>query len=79
MSPLQALARRGSSTAQFYLGLAHQEGRVGLARDEGLASRYYRQAAEQGHPEAMYNLAVCLLQVEESSLNSTTFVKLIFR
>ena len=44
--------------AAFYLGMAHEQGRAGLAVSLSRARRYYELAAGRGNAEAKYNLAV---------------------
>ena len=44
--------------AQFNLGLLHETGRGGLARNEQEAARLYRLAADQDNPQAQNNLGV---------------------
>ena len=65
------MARRGSATGQFYLGMAYQHGLAigGLAVDPQpkKAMRLYRAAAAQHHHEAEYNLAVMLLESNPES------------
>jgi TPR repeat protein len=39
------------------LGVYHEVGRGGLAKDEAEAARWYRRAADRGNPSAMFNLA----------------------
>merc|ERR1712013_716309 len=68
---LEEVARRGSATGQFYLGMAYQHGlRIGelvLAPHLDKALDLYRAAARQNHPEAQYNLAVMLLERDSES------------
>jgi len=71
ISRLEEVAQRGSSTGQFYLGMAYQHGlaiggfTVSPAPDK--AMRLYRAAADQNHHEAEYNLAVMLLEGDPES------------
>jgi len=71
ISRLEEVARRGSATGQFYLGMAYQHGLAigGLAVDPQpkKAMRLYRAAAAQHHHEAEYNLAVMLLESNPES------------
>jgi hypothetical protein len=45
----------GDAAAQYNLGLMYDNGR-GVPQDYAEAARWYRLAAEQGHPVAQYNL-----------------------
>ena len=47
----------GFSEAPFYLGMAYLEG-CGVNIDQAEAVKWFRQAAEQGHPLAQYNLGI---------------------
>jgi len=71
ISKLEEVARRGSATGQFYLGMAYQHGlRIGelvLAPHLDKALDLYRAAARQNHPEAQYNLAVMLFERDSES------------
>jgi TPR repeat protein len=49
---------RGSSVAAFYLGMAHEQGAVGLPVNLNRARYYYELASARGNAEAKYNLAV---------------------
>jgi septal ring-binding cell division protein DamX len=49
-------AEQGLAEAQYNLALAYQEG-AGVPRDEQMAARYYRQAAENGHSDASAAIA----------------------
>lgn len=58
-------AKAGDSDAQYLVGLAYQNGYYdGIGQYESLdqdfvsADKWYRLAAEQGHTDAMYNLAL---------------------
>ena len=53
-------AEKGDPAAQNNLGYNIQYGTPGLAADEEKAVYWYRRAAEQKYPTAMYSLAVCL-------------------
>jgi len=48
-------ANAGDIIAQNYLGLMYAHGET---RDDAKAAKWYRLAAEQGHPSAQYHLAV---------------------
>merc|ERR1719278_902162 len=71
ISRLEEVARRGSATGQFYLGMAYQHGLTigGLTVDPApnKAMCLYRAAADQNHHEAEYNLAVMLLEINPES------------
>lgn len=53
---LQSLARNGEPNARFRLGILYFAGK-GVTQDLGLASSWWRMAAEQGHGEAQHGLA----------------------
>jgi TPR repeat protein len=53
-------AKAGKREAQYFAGLMHFYGE-GLEQDDAEAAHYFRQAAQQGHPQAMMNLGVMLL------------------
>jgi hypothetical protein len=55
---LEQLAERGSGEAQYYLGMAYWVGE-GVAKDQGKAVAYFRQAAASGDPLGAYKLG-CL-------------------
>lgn len=71
ISKLEEVARRGSATGQFYLGMAYQHGlrisELVLAPHLDKALDLYRAAARQNHPEAQYNLAVMLFERDSES------------
>jgi TPR repeat protein len=49
------LAEQGDASAQFYLGIAYDQG-LGVAQDYNTAVKWYTLAAEQGYADAQYNL-----------------------
>jgi len=51
------LAREGNVWAQFYVGAMYDNDQ-GVPQDYAEAARWYRRAAEQGHADAQFNLAV---------------------
>ena len=53
-------AEKGDSTAQFFLGVAYEQGNA-VQRDFTKAVEWYRKAAKQGHPGAQTFLAYALL------------------
>jgi len=58
MEELELLGAQGSPTALTYLAMALESGEG----NEDRVLELYRRAAELGHPEAMYNLGVLLVQ-----------------
>jgi TPR repeat protein len=52
-------AEQGYTDAQFYLGLALENG-TGGSKNEQEAVRFYRLAAEQGYARAQVRLGSCL-------------------
>ncbi len=66
-SKLRQAAEQGDAQAQYDLAyLYYKSGSdpeiTGVAHNERLAARWYREAAMQGHPSAQYNMAVLHLQ-----------------
>jgi len=57
VAAVRANANAGDARAQFNLGYAYYLGR-GVPQDDAQAVTWYRQAAEQGHAIAQYNLGV---------------------
>lgn len=55
IAALRASALAGDPYAQLNLGAAYDNG-IGVEPDAALALRWYRAAAEQGVPEAQFNL-----------------------
>jgi len=51
----------GCSISQFYLGQAYEQGMI-VKKDMEKAAKYYKEAANGGHPEAKYNLGVFFLR-----------------
>jgi hypothetical protein len=56
LSHWQHIADHGNATAQYNLGLLHEQG-LGVSKDEGEASRWYLRSASRGYAPAQYNLA----------------------
>jgi len=50
------MAWQGHATAQYMMGLFHQEGRGSLAHGDYEAAIYYHKSASQGNPEAQYKM-----------------------
>ncbi len=48
-------AGQGHSEEQFELGMIYYNGE-GVPRDDAEALKWFREAAEQGHAEAQFNL-----------------------
>lgn len=55
---LYRLAGEGLSEAQALLGFAFDNGIAPAGKNPKLAGRFWRMAAQQGHPVALYNLGV---------------------
>ena len=51
-------AELGSAQAQYNLGVMHERGRGGLAKDEAKAVAWFRKAAAQGHAEAEHRVGI---------------------
>lgn len=56
LSGCRAAAENGDADAQFKLGYCYDNG-SGVKKDHAEAVKWYRKAAEQGHPEANLALA----------------------
>lgn len=50
----EELIRDGSATGYLFVAYFLQQGSAGLKRDESMALRYFRKAADEGNPEAQY-------------------------
>jgi hypothetical protein len=50
-------AKKGNAEAQYYAGLMLADGQGVSSRDVNAAAKLYAQAAAQGQPDAMYQLA----------------------
>jgi localization factor PodJL len=57
---MRKLADGGYAPAQFFLGIAYQDGKSGLKKDALEARRWLEKAAEGGDRMAMHNLALDL-------------------
>lgn len=57
-------AKQGSGEALNCLGVMNKNGQGGLDRDPRAAARFWKEAADHGHPGAMYNLATLLYNHE---------------
>jgi TPR repeat protein len=55
LKKLLALAATGQARAQYLIGVRYQEGN-GVVQDFAMAANWYRKAAEQKYPNALYNL-----------------------
>ena len=53
-------AQGGHAAAANDLGFLHMEGELGVPAEPGSAQRYFRQAADLGHPQAMFNVATMI-------------------
>jgi serine/threonine protein kinase len=51
-------SRKDGAIEQYNLGLAYDTG-TGVSKDEAVAVKWYRKAAEQGYSVAQYRLGVC--------------------
>lgn len=60
VAALKAFAAKGDVSAQFNLGNAYRLGRGSLAANPVEAAKWYRKAAEQGHPYAQFSLGLAL-------------------
>ena len=58
LAELRAAAQAGDPAAANRLGLVYQQGLGGAARDPAEAARWFAVAAENGVPEAQYNLGL---------------------
>jgi len=71
---LRRAAEQGNAEAQFWLGNAYEQGRIGTT-DYGQAFKWLRKAAEQGHPDAQFSLAQMYEDGEFVSQNYTLAAK----
>ncbi len=69
-----AAARLGQAQAQYVLAQMFRQGQP-LERNDEMAARWFRRAAEQGVAEAQYNLGVVLLNGEGVDTNETEAVE----
>ena len=60
LEQVQVKAHYGNAEAQAYLGYLHLNGAEGADQDYAAAARWLRQAAEQNHPTAQFQLALML-------------------
>ncbi len=60
VAALKTFAAKGDVSAQFNLGNAYRLGRGSLAPNPVEAAKWYRKAAEQGHPYAQFSLGLAL-------------------
>lgn len=54
---LSQAAHLGYPPSQYLLGNCYEKGKLGCGIDHGLSINWYRQAADQGNPEAEYSLS----------------------
>src|SRR6266496_1792319 len=59
LADIRGESEKGDAQAQFELGEANWSGNFGVTRNYMEAVKWYRKAAEQGHPIAQNNLGVC--------------------
>ena len=57
----QERAAQGDARVQLWLGSVHANGRMGVAKDEAEAVRWYRKAAEQGNTPAQMQLGMAYI------------------
>jgi TPR repeat protein len=57
VSKLQAKAQEGDAVAQVNLGKAYEDGN-GLSKNDELAAKWYRKAADQGNAVAQSRLGI---------------------
>ena len=69
LTEVKALAEEGDVEAQVELGMRYLNGRE-APRDNALAARWYRSAAEAGHPEAQYWYGYILQYDQPGALRS---------
>jgi TPR repeat protein len=61
LADIRAKAEKGDAESQCSLGGAYFFGDLGLAKDEALAVKWYRKAAEQGLADAQRILGMCYI------------------
>ncbi len=59
LADIRARAEKGNARSQCELGDVFSLGRLGVARDEAEAVKWYRKAAEQGDAEGQLGLGLC--------------------
>lgn len=74
LAAARSRAEGGDADAQFFLGL-HCSCREGAAQDLPQAAEWYRQAAEQNHPLAQFNLSVMLGEGQGMAKDGAAAVK----
>uniref|UniRef100_UPI00398ED27E sel1-repeat-containing protein YbeT-like isoform X2 n=2 Tax=Pristiophorus japonicus TaxID=55135 RepID=UPI00398ED27E len=73
-----AYAHLGYPAAQHSIGQRYLHG-LGVEKDEEVAMRWFRKAADQGHPHASYNLAVGKLKAMTSDVEDWEVEELLSR
>ena len=71
-------AGKGDRQAQFEVGYALEVGLMGLDKDPAAAFHMYRQAAEQGHSEALHGLAVLYHEGRGVARNGVEALKFLY-
>jgi len=66
-------ARRGDMEAQYTLGHLYLKGRGGFERNFGSGVEWMRKAAEAGHEDAPFDLAMALLDAGDSKSREKAF------
>ena len=61
LTRLENEVKHGSVEAHVTLGLAHDHGDLGLAKNPAAAAMYWHYAADQGHPDAQAYLGHALM------------------
>lgn len=56
---LMQKAQNGDAEAQYELGVAYEDGNLGLTKNRSEAAKWYLKAAEQGHAEAQRDIGGC--------------------
>ena len=59
LADIRAKAEKGDAQSQCELGEVFDLSRLGMAKDDAEAVKWYRKAAEQNHAPAQYNLGIC--------------------
>lgn len=70
-------AAQGHALAQFFLGNAYEEGRIGLGQDIGKAKELYKKSADQGISEAQYYLSLIVFKEAKEDVDYKVSAELV--
>jgi len=75
LADIRAKAEKGDAQSQYDLGNAFAVGRLGVAKDEVEAVKWFRKAAEQNYADAQYNLGCCYCKGQGVAKDEAVAVK----